>query len=257
MRIGIAIFGFLTLNAFGQFLSERWNENTDTYLVTVNSQAVRIGRGETGAAFSAEVIWQQTRALGDGTHIGYAPTVTRVWRDSQGRSRSETAKPGLFNADKSGRFILTEIWDPVGRIVYILDDDAKTAYRFAAAVGPREPPVANAEPAPAPATGTTVTEKLGLRNIEGVMAEGTRRTKTIPIGAIGNDRPLVSMSEEWYSPELKREVLYTFSDPRSGDRTRRTIKIIREEPDPSVFAPPAGYIVVDGKGTVRILLKGQ
>jgi hypothetical protein len=157
--------------------------------------------------------------------------MTRVWRDSQGRSRSETAKPGVFNADKRGRFILTEIWDPVGRIVYILDDEVKTAYRFAAAVGAREPPVANAEPAPVPATGATVTEKLGLRNIEGVMAEGTRRTKTIPIGAIGNDRPLVSTSEEWYSPELKREVLYTFSDPRAetarGGRSKSSAVLSR------------------------------
>jgi hypothetical protein len=254
MRIRILLCGFLTLNGFGQFLSERWNQAGDTYLVTVNAPAVRIEKVETGAAFSAQVIWQEVRPLGDGSHIGFPPTMTKVWRDSEGRSRSETARPGLFNADKIGRFILTEISDPVGRIVYILDDEHRIAYRFAAAVGPRQP-AETPERTTSETPGSTVTEKLGSRNIEGVLAEGTRRTKTIPIGAIGNDRPLITTSEEWYSPELKREVLYTYSDPRAGERVRRTVKISREEPDPSVFQPPEGYAIADGAGTVRITLK--
>lgn len=253
MWLRVAIFGCLTLNAFGQFLSERWIAGNETYVVTVNSQAVRIGQVHTGAAYSAMVTWERVRTLGDGTHLTWPATVTRVWRDSAGRTRTETAKPGELETDTGGRYIMTEISDPVGRMFYILDDEVRTAYRFAAAMGKVEPAAPRPEVTRTPMD--RVTEKLGSRNIEGVMAEGTKETRTIPIGAIGNDRPLVSTSEEWYSPELKREVLAIFSDPRNGETVRRTTGISRVEPDASWFAPPLGYAVVDGKGSVRIVLK--
>ena len=60
------------------------------------------------------------------------------------------------------------------------------------------------------------TEKLPARNIEAVMAEGTRTTRTIPAGAIGNEQPLVTVTEEWRSPELQVLVLTRTSDPRTG-----------------------------------------
>ena len=34
------------------------------------------------------------------------------------------------------------------------------------------------------------TEDLGLQTMEGVMATGTRTTKTIPAGRIGNEKPI-------------------------------------------------------------------
>ncbi len=251
----LAVFGFLTLTASGQFLTERWNGNSDTYSVTVKSEAVRIATVNAGAPYSAVVIWQQVRTLADGTHIGWPPTVSNVWRDSQGRTRSEEGKPG--QSERSGRFVLTEIWDPLGHIIYFLDDETRTAYRFTAAVGRRQPPLADSETRPQEASATKVTEKLGARNIEGAMAEGTRETRTIPTGAIGNDRPLVTTTEEWISPELKRPILIISSDPRIGNRSQRTIKISRAEPDASLFQPPAGYSIVEGKGLVTITLKRQ
>src|SRR5262245_15000741 len=45
-------------------------------------------------------------------------------------------------------------------------------------------------------------ENLGKQTIEGVEAEGTRTTITIPAGEIGNERPIEIVSERWYSPEL-------------------------------------------------------
>ena len=46
------------------------------------------------------------------------------------------------------------------------------------------------------------TESLGKQNIEGVEAEGTRTTVTIPAGKIGNELPIDIVSERWYSPAL-------------------------------------------------------
>ena len=42
-------------------------------------------------------------------------------------------------------------------------------------------------------------EALGKQNIEGVEAEGTRSTVTIPAGKIGNELPIDIVSERWYS----------------------------------------------------------
>ncbi|HSK65178.1 MAG TPA: hypothetical protein VK893_15095, partial [Pyrinomonadaceae bacterium] len=60
-----------------------------------------------------------------------------------------------------------------------------------------------------------VKEQLGKQVIEGVEAEGTRTTITIPAGEIGNDRPIEIVSERWYSPELQLVVMTRHSDPRS------------------------------------------
>src|SRR5687768_9276168 len=50
-----------------------------------------------------------------------------------------------------------------------------------------------------------VKEQLGKQMIEGVEAEGTRTTVTIPAGEMGNERPIQIVSERWYSPELRSE----------------------------------------------------
>jgi hypothetical protein len=87
----------------------------------------------------------------------------------------------------------------------------------------------------------TNTESLGTKNIEGVEAEGTRTTTTIPTGAIGNERPIDIVYEKWYSKELQLIVYSRHSDPRYGDQTYRLTNISRNEPDPSVFTIPADY----------------
>jgi hypothetical protein len=91
-------------------------------------------------------------------------------------------------------------------------------------------------------------ESLGTQSIEGVMAEGTRVTLTIPAGKIGNDRPIVTVNERWYSPELQTVVLTKNSDPRMGETTYRLTNINRSEPDPSLFQVPADYTVDEGVG---------
>ncbi|MBV9215868.1 MAG: hypothetical protein JO053_06795 [Acidobacteria bacterium] len=88
------------------------------------------------------------------------------------------------------------------------------------------------------------TEKLGTQNFEGVDAEGTRTTTTIPAGAIGNERPIDIVYESWYSKDLQLVVYSKRSDPRTGEQTYRLTNISRSEPDQSVFAVPSGYRIV-------------
>jgi hypothetical protein len=87
-------------------------------------------------------------------------------------------------------------------------------------------------------------ESLGVRNIEGVEAEGTRTTTTIAAGAIGNERPIEIVYERWYSKDLQLIVLSKHSDPRFGEQTYRLTNINRNEPDRSLFTPSSDYKIV-------------
>jgi hypothetical protein len=89
-------------------------------------------------------------------------------------------------------------------------------------------------------------EQLAPQTIEGVVAEGTRATFTIAAGKIGNERPIVTVNERWYSQELQAVVLSKNSDPRMGETTYRLTNIDRSEPDPSLFQVPTDYRVEEG-----------
>ena len=88
-----------------------------------------------------------------------------------------------------------------------------------------------------------VKEQLGKQFIEGVEAEGTRTTVTIPAGEIGNEKPIAIVSERWYSPELQTVVMTKHSDPRFGETTYKLTNISRLEPAKSMFEVPADYTI--------------
>jgi len=85
------------------------------------------------------------------------------------------------------------------------------------------------------------TEELGKQAIEGVECTGTRITTTLPAGAVGNERPLETVTENWYSPELQTQVLSKTTDPRFGETTYRLTNIVRAEQPRSLFEVPADY----------------
>jgi hypothetical protein len=89
-------------------------------------------------------------------------------------------------------------------------------------------------------------ESLGRQTIEGVEADGQRITVTIQAGKIGNERPIVTVSERWYSQELRTVVFSKNSDPRTGETTYRLTNIVRREPAPALFQVPADYTVDEG-----------
>lgn len=91
-----------------------------------------------------------------------------------------------------------------------------------------------------------VKQDLGKQNIEGVEAEGTRTTITIPAGEIGNERAIEIVSERWYSPELQVVVMTRHSDPRFGETTYKLTNINRTEPARSLFEVPSDYTIKEG-----------
>ena len=91
----------------------------------------------------------------------------------------------------------------------------------------------------------TRTESLGKQVFEGVEAEGTRVTRTIPAGEIGNTLPIYVVDENWYSRELQMPVMTRHHDPRSGETVFRLTNINRAEPARSLFEVPADYTMVE------------
>jgi hypothetical protein len=94
-------------------------------------------------------------------------------------------------------------------------------------------------------------ESLGTQEIEGVQAEGTRTTFTIPAGQIGNEQPIQVISETWYSPDLQVVVMSKHSDPRTGEQVYRLTNINRSEPARQLFEIPADYTVQESGALMR------
>jgi len=90
-------------------------------------------------------------------------------------------------------------------------------------------------------------EDLGKQTIEGVIADGTRTTSTIDVGAIGNDRPIQIVTERWYSSELQMVLMTKTTDPRTGESAFSLTNVHRGEPGAYLFQVPAGYTIADRK----------
>jgi len=89
-------------------------------------------------------------------------------------------------------------------------------------------------------------ESLGKQTVEGVEAEGSRMTVTIPAGEIGNERAIDIVSDRWYSPELQTVVMTRHSDPRFGETVYRLTNINRGEQPRTLFEVPGDYTVKSG-----------
>jgi TonB family protein len=221
------------------------------------------------APFSGEMVCEYIQTLADGNRIVHQ-TNTIIHRDGEGRIRRETSfkiRDGNSGAYKEHKTI--QVSDPFGGQNFTLDPQNRTAHKFAirpmreiagvtalqavtvagipdrtaiapgnvfgpGPVGPVGRLVVNAE---------TKNESLGSQMIEGVAAEGTRVTYTIPAGSMGNERPIEATYERWYSKELHLDVLIKSVDPRSGESTQQMTKINHGEPDPALFEIPPDYTV--------------
>jgi len=176
---------------------------------------------------------------------------------------------------------IIEISDPVAGVRYVLDPQNKVAHKQALQVpkgGSGAPDAATQSPIRAITTSSVPTmvpppppggfgapgdsaaasahfalpevtvEKVGTKEIEGVAVEGTRRT----VNLATNDKSLATVSEVWYSPELKITMFSKDSDPRTGGRIRRLIHVSRSEPPAALFAPPSDYSVLEETGGFTI-----
>jgi TonB family protein len=102
---------------------------------------------------------------------------------------------------------------------------------------------------------TTKTESLGKKMVEGVECEGERAVTTMPAGTIGNDRPIETVNETWYSPELQIMILSKRGDPRFGESTYSVTNINRSEPYVELFQPPSDYKLIDTEAKKQVTVE--
>jgi len=237
------------------------------------------GETVTGAPYSAEAVTMVVQTLADGNRISRESKAS-VYRDAAGRTRREQglAIIGAMVGGPEDRQQV-QISDSQAGVTYILDMGTRTAHKLAVpkmalaqSLAPGVPAGAATFELPLPPAGgqgavffkrkvftnsnPPAIEHLGKQIVEGVEAEGTRSTITIPAGQIGNDLPLNIVSERWFSPELKVLVLSRQTDPRFGETTYRLTNIVRAEPSPDLFEPPPDFRVVEpGPGAGMMIRK--
>src|SRR5258707_14936771 len=169
-----------------------------------------------GAPFSAVAVSETTQTLADGNHIN-RKTQTNLYRDSQGRVRREVTLPAIGPLAASGQpHSFIEINDPVAGTAYVLEPDQKVARQMPGPMGMGVGLRTKGGPGPggnviyrafkASEESAAQTESLGAQAIDGVNAAGTRTTRTIPAGGIGNEKPITVVSERWYAADIQMEV---------------------------------------------------
>jgi hypothetical protein len=235
-----------------------------------------------GAPYSAEAVTETTQTLADGNRITHKSSAS-VYRDSAGRTRREETLSALgpWAAGGDAPKVIF-IQDPAASAGYHLDPQTHVAHKmpmgkgafffsnpssgtisaqknmtFQRAVAPPSGGVevsgtmgavaALALPGTKVSGADVKSESLGKQTIEGVEAEGTRSTATMAAGSIGNEQPISSVTERWYSAELQTVVMSKRSDPRFGETVYRLTNIQRGEQAASLFEVPADYTVTENE----------
>jgi len=206
------------------------------------------GKVVTGAPYSAVAVTETKQTLADGNVID-RKVQSNVYRDSQGRTRRETTFAGVGPLPASGQSrSIVIVHDPVASTAYVLHADLKTAEQIP--LPPGGPKSAGnlqgkfeAHFQQEIANGTLKQEDLGVQTINGISAQGTRYTRTIPAGQIGNTNAITIVNERWYSPDLQLVVKSVRSDPRLGQTTYTLTNLQRTEPAASLFTVPSDYTV--------------
>ncbi|HUQ34055.1 MAG TPA: hypothetical protein VM095_18175 [Pyrinomonadaceae bacterium] len=269
---------------------QRMGDDTISFMaieMSLNGKVVK------GAPYSAQAVTESTRTLADGNKIKHQNTAS-VYRDGEGRTRRDQelgavgpwAMPGepqqtvFINDSVSGvnyvldprtriarkmaPFRVTTSSGGAGNVVYGSADKINIEREVRTTIVQQQ-----AAAAPTPHAGgpplemfrisadprNSKTESLGKQVVEGVEAEGTRTTITIPAGEIGNEQAINIVSERWYSPELQVIVMSKNNDPLVGETVYRLTNITRSEPARALFEVPADYTIKEMPGPTRIIRK--
>ena len=242
-------------------------------LVAADAQVVK------GKPYSADTSTETVQTLPDGNRIVHR-TVSKFYRDSEGRTRREQTFGNVNPDNASPHEVKVFIDDPVNGASFVLDPGSKSADKMQrahvqldyhngeddgtrvmsksvkdseageqSASGPmmvkfRDEHSGNPNTLVAQIVGDkrdVVKEDLGPRNIEGVDCSGTRQTITIPAGEIGNDKSISIVTETWFAPSIAAVVESTTDDPRYGKTTYQLTNVELSEPARSLFEPPANF----------------
>jgi len=231
----------------------------------------------TGAPYSATSVTEVEQRLWDGNRIWHR-SETEVYRDGRGRVRREEQTELNPEISPTELPVTSVITDPDSGTTYILDHGARTVQVLplptfdvahggaTAGVAVRSIAVATRAPGPGPglqpptvafgamaayagpiAGEVSLEESLGVQKFDGVEAEGSRTTTTIPAGAIGTELPIEIVSETWRSRELGLVVMSRQTDPRFGETVHRLEHLRLGEPAVALFEIPEDYVRLEAQ----------
>jgi hypothetical protein len=156
-----------------------------------------------GAPFSLMLAAEWLRPLNNGGSYTLA-NERRVVRDSRGRIYQErwilVPKGGAIKSTMN----VFQITDPEQHTWYNCETTAKVCELLTYHLTTENtylPPIGKTGPLP-DGRGSQQHEDLGPGNTEGVETHGYRETQTLNPGVMGNDAPMVTVREFWYSQEL-------------------------------------------------------
>jgi hypothetical protein len=241
-----------------------------------------ISKPVAGKPFSATEERQTVQVLGDGTRIDKKET-DKYFRDHQGRTRIERDNGDTIvisdpvdgfsaemnAANKSAHKMIVKVKTAVGSgtgfgagsggagqtNIMTLDKlhaemaAGKTATATAMATTTQDMVFTRVETGPGVGGLAGIkqdqgaVEDLGTQIINGVPAQGTRSTITIPAGQIGNDREIKVVSERWFSSDLQMLIKSSNNDPRFGETTYQLTGILQGAQDPTLFQIPTDFNV--------------
>ena len=199
-----------------------------------------------GAPFSLTLHTEWKRPMGNGGTVTLT-NARHVMRDSKGRIYQE--RWGLV--PKGGKFKsamgLFQVTDPSLHTWFNCETTTKVCdlYRYHLTAEEKFlPPAGSTGPLPN-GTGFSQHEDLGASNTEGIDTHGYRESTTINAGVMGNDQPMVTTREFWYSPHLAFNLISIVDIPETGKQTFTAKDISTSEPDPAFFEIPAEYKIVN------------
>ncbi len=216
------------------------------------------------APFCADEVSESQRILKDGTqHTQTSPAVHRC-RDAAGRDMTKFAMSiPLPDANPAPNMDVVSITDPVAGVLCTLDMQHKVAHcvTLALVMSPVFRPVRRTSnslspgvPLPRP-----VTESLGTKTLNGVLAEGTLQTQVVPGNVDGTVPSSTVTNESWWAPEMRILLVQKRSDsnPRNGLTIRRLDNLTLGPPDPALFQIPPDYQIVNETAPFTITYSRQ
>lgn len=194
-----------------------------------------------GSPFQAERVTSTSRTLPDGTLILYEESEALA-RDSEGRFYDESKQTSVGGLPPKQSNLFHALVDPVAKTAItwnslsqranmnrltptsrVLVNTLQTSRINSIRLSPDD---------------KVTTEDLGKKTIAGLLCAGIRTSTVIPVGGIGNTRPLTLTKEVWTSSDLQMTVLEIDNDPLNGIRTSKFVTASRVEPPASLFHIP-------------------
>jgi hypothetical protein len=198
------------------------------------------------APFQADVTVTSSQTLGDGNVLS-RESRGKAMRDSAGRFRYQTSETMNAGKPMTGAAESATVVDPVADRTIRLSETAKTATTQFLGHGTHisltyTNTTDGREHLSKEVADYVTTKDLGQKKISGLTCMGTLVTTVVPVGKMGNAKPITITDETWRSPNLQMVVEETLQDPLIGTRRVEFMNITRTEPEASVFQIPEGYV---------------